>query len=80
MAVLRLFAQAREAAGTSAVELEGSSVGDVVQAATTRFGADFEQVVAGSKLWLNGEPTEHDVAVGTHDEVAVLPPISGGCG
>lgn len=80
MAVLRLFAQAREAAGTSSIELDGSSVGDVVQAASAMFGANFDQVVATSKLWLNGEPTESGAPVVATDEVAVLPPISGGCG
>lgn len=80
MAVLRLFAQAREAAGTSSVELDGASVGDVLAAASALFGSDFDQVVENSKVWLNGEPTDVAVGVGADDEVAVLPPISGGCG
>ena len=80
MAVLRLFAQAREAAGTSSVELDGASVGDVLAAASALFGSNFDQVVENSKVWLNGEPPDVAVGVGADDEVAVLPPISGGCG
>ena len=80
MAVLRLFAQAREAAGTSSVELDGASVGDVLAAASALFGSNFDQVVEISKVWVNGEPTDVAVGVGADDEVAVLPPISGGCG
>jgi molybdopterin converting factor small subunit len=31
-----------------------------------------------SKVWVNGEPCDDDHPVGRQDEVAVLPPISGG--
>lgn len=78
MAVLRLFAQAREAAGTPSLELAGASVGEVLDLASLQLGPAFDEVLASSKLWLNGEPTDRDVAVNDADEVAVLPPISGG--
>ena len=78
MAVLRLFAQAREAAGTSSMELTGASVGDVLDAASRQLGPAFDEVLASSKLWLNGEPTDRNATVSDADEVAVLPPISGG--
>jgi molybdopterin converting factor small subunit len=29
-------------------------------------------------VWLNGEPAEMATCVGAHDEVTVLPPVSGG--
>ncbi|HMS46527.1 MAG: MoaD/ThiS family protein [Candidatus Microthrix subdominans] len=78
MAVLRLFAQAREAAGTPSMELTGASVGDVLDAASRQLGPAFDEVLASSKLWLNGEPTDRNATVSDADEVAVLPPISGG--
>lgn len=78
MPVLRLFAAAREAAGTGSVPLAGSTVGEVLATARARFGERFEAVLAGSRVWLNGEPATEADAVGDADEVAVLPPVSGG--
>ncbi len=75
---LRLFAQAREAAGEKVAQFEGATVGEILDAAVARFGDDFSQVLAGSKVWLNGAPAERSDAVGPGDEVAVLPPVSGG--
>ena len=78
LARLRLFAAAREAAGVARVDVEGATVGDVLRSATARFGNAFADVVATSRVWVNGEPAQADTAVGADDEVAVLPPVSGG--
>lgn len=78
MALLRLFAAAREAAGTDRVVLEGATVGDILKEATTRFGEPFSLVLERSRVWVNGQPTGADAPVSDHDEVAVLPPVSGG--
>ncbi|MBO0715204.1 MAG: MoaD/ThiS family protein [Acidimicrobiales bacterium] len=78
MAQLRLFAAAREAAGTDRVVLEGATVGDVLRAATARFGEPFAAVLGRSRVWVNGQPTGDDAPVSEQDEVAVLPPVSGG--
>ncbi|MCP3937986.1 MAG: MoaD/ThiS family protein [Actinomycetia bacterium] len=78
MAKLRLFAQAREAAGTSSAEFGGSTVGQVIEAAVSEYGGEFERVVQHSRVWCNGDPAENDTAVTDTDEVAVLPPVSGG--
>jgi molybdopterin converting factor small subunit len=78
VATLRLFAQAREAAGTGSVEVAGATVGAVLDEAVGRFGPSFEAVLGTSRVWLNGEAAESGTAVGPGDEVAVLPPVSGG--
>jgi len=78
LARLRLFAQARECAGAGETEIEGRSVGEVLDAAGERYGARFAAVVAISAIWLNGDPANRESPVGDHDEVAVLPPVSGG--
>lgn len=79
MPVLRLFAAAREAAGTGRDEILGATVAEVLAAARERYGPPFETVLAASKVWVNGEPASDATAVGEADEVAVLPPVSGGC-
>jgi molybdopterin converting factor small subunit len=78
LAVLRLFAGAREAAGTGRDELPGATVGAVLEAARARYGAAFTELLDHCAVWCNGEPCELDVAVSDADEVAVLPPVSGG--
>jgi molybdopterin converting factor small subunit len=76
--VLRLFAAAREAAGTGRDDLPGTTVGEVLDAARARFGPPFEAVLETAQVWRNGDPTELTDPVADGDEVAVLPPVSGG--
>jgi molybdopterin converting factor small subunit len=78
MPVLRLFAQAREAAGASRDVIDGATVDQVLAAATARYGEEFGRLLPTCKVWVNGEPAFGDAAVGEGDEVAVLPPVSGG--
>jgi sulfur-carrier protein len=79
MATLRMFASAREAAGTGRAEFAGSTVADVLAAAITSFGDGFARVLPSCKVWVNGEAADPSDPVGVGDEVAVLPPVSGGC-
>ncbi len=78
VARLRLFAQAREAAGTGRVEVDDGTVDSILRAAEQIYGEQFTAVVAASQVWVNGDPADGSTAVGSNDEVAVLPPVSGG--
>jgi molybdopterin synthase sulfur carrier subunit len=78
VAVLRLFAAAREAAGTGRALVPGRTVGEVLDDARTRYGPQFGLVLDTSRVWRNGEPAGLDEPVSDTDEVAVLPPVSGG--
>ena len=78
MAILRLFASAREAAGTSRDEIDAVDVSDVLTQAGVRYGARFEELLPSCRVWVNGEPADPDTPVTATDEVAVLPPVSGG--
>jgi molybdopterin synthase sulfur carrier subunit len=78
MAVVRLFAAARVAAGTGRDAVPGGTVGDVLAEAVSRYGQGFADVLAGCRVWVNGEPAEPDDPIGANDELAVLPPVSGG--
>ena len=79
MAVLRLFASVRVAAGTGEAEVPGSTVGQVAGAACDRCGAEVAGLVQICRIWLNGDPAGDDDPVAAADEVAILPPVSGGC-
>jgi molybdopterin converting factor small subunit len=78
MATLRLFASAREAAGTNRDDVAGADVGEVLAAATERYGPVFAALLPTCKVWVNGDPADLATPVGPGDEVAVLPPVSGG--
>ena len=78
MPTLRLFAAAREAAGTGRATVEGDTVGAVLDRAVADFGERFADVLATCRIWVNGEPATREDAVASADEVAVLPPVSGG--
>jgi molybdopterin converting factor small subunit len=78
VAIVRLFASAREAAGTGRDDLPGTTVGEVLGVARQRYGATFAEVLPTCRIWVNGDPAGDGTAVGPGDEVAVLPPVSGG--
>jgi molybdopterin converting factor small subunit len=73
-----LFASVRVAAGTSRAEIDGTTVGEVVGAACARYGPEFAALVQTCRIWLNGAPAGESEPVTATDEVAILPPVSGG--
>jgi sulfur-carrier protein len=77
---LRLFARAREAAGRGSDDLEADTLGDLLDRACASYGDEFVAVLERSKVWVNGAepPAGRDTRLGPGDEVAVLPPVSGG--
>jgi molybdopterin converting factor small subunit len=78
MAKLRLFGAARDVAGASAARFAGPDVGAVLDRARSAYGPEFAAVVDTAAIWLNGVPAGPDDPVNDDDEVAVLPPVSGG--
>ena len=80
VARLRLFASAREAAGTGRDTVPGATVREVLEEACGRYGHDFAGLLETCQVWCNGEPAAPNAPVGDDDEIAVLPPVSGGQG
>ncbi|MFN8050169.1 MAG: MoaD/ThiS family protein [Acidimicrobiales bacterium] len=78
MPTLRLFAQARQSAGTGQDTVPGTTVGEVLDGAVARYGDGFAAVLATCKVWVNGDEADRSTTVADADEVAVLPPVSGG--
>jgi len=78
MATVRLFANLREAAGAGRIDLPGDTVGDVLDAAIARFGGDFAAGLTVANVWVNGDAADRETSVGPGDEIALIPPVSGG--
>lgn len=76
--LVKLFAQAAEVASCSELRIDGSTVGDISNKLVEAYGEEFETVLSNSQIWVNGTsaPIERSLVEG--DEVAVLPPVSGG--
>lgn len=77
---VRLFAAAREAAGTAVLSVEPQTLGAVLAALRRDLGTEFSSVLDTARVWVNGDdPSAGDAtALAPGDEVAVLPPVSGG--
>jgi MoaD family protein len=78
MVKVRLFAALREMAGASEVEAEGRTAGEVADALSARFGERFGKIAAVGTLVVNGERATRTTVLAAGDEVALLPPVSGG--
>ena len=78
MAKLRLFANLREIAGTSRLDVPARTVGEALDFVNDKFGTGFEQGVSVSRIWVNGEEADLGQAIGDADEMVILPPVSGG--
>jgi molybdopterin synthase sulfur carrier subunit len=80
---LRLFAAAREAAGRGHDEFDTSgapTVDALLEAATAAYGSTFADVLARSRVWVNGDDPSDGRAPrrADGDAGAVRPPVSGG--
>jgi MoaD family protein len=75
---VRLFASLRELADASRVEASGTSVGEIVDALSERYGERFASIAAVGTFVVNGERATRATPVAEGDEVALLPPVSGG--
>lgn len=76
-----LFAQARDAAGGSSPDFfEASTLGELKHQASIRYGPEFAAVLERARTWVNGDEPAHgdDTLLEPDDEVAILPPVSGG--
>jgi sulfur-carrier protein len=75
---VRLFAALREAADANEVDGNGRTVGEIVDDLSGRFGERFAKIAAVGSFVVNGERAARSTPVAEGDEVALLPPVSGG--
>ncbi len=77
---VRLFARARDLAGTDAVTIdvpEGACVADLRRALATRC-SQLTSLLQRSAIAVNGELVDDGDTLPTDAEIALLPPVSGG--
>jgi molybdopterin converting factor subunit 1 len=77
---IHMFARARELAASDVVTVElpsGSTVADVKRALAARFPA-LASLLAVSAVAVNHDFAEEARAIVASDELAVIPPVSGG--
>ena len=75
---IRLFAVLRELAGTAEVQATGRTAGELGADLAARYGERFAAIVDVSSFVVNGERASSATPVAEGDEVAILPPVSGG--
>jgi molybdopterin synthase sulfur carrier subunit len=78
MVKVRLFAALRDLAGSTEVQAEGATVEDVVDALAARFGDRFGAIARAGSAVVDGERAHPRTALAGVQEVALLPPVSGG--
>jgi molybdopterin synthase sulfur carrier subunit len=75
---LRLFGPVAEAARTKVDEFDGSTIEEVLDAARDRYGTSFAEQIRVCRIWVNGDVPGAGTTLNETDEVALLPPVSGG--
>jgi sulfur-carrier protein len=75
---VRLFAALRELAGTSRLDVEAPDVGSLLDQLSERLGPEFGRIMKAGSVVVDGETSGRDRLLHSDDEVALLPPVSGG--
>jgi molybdopterin converting factor small subunit len=75
---VRVFASLRDLAGDRVVDVPGACVEELLRAAGERYGSEFESIARAGSVVVNGERADLRNAVSDEDDVAFLPPFSGG--
>lgn len=75
--VVRLFAGARELAGCDSVTVHAGSVGELRRRLAEQF-SNLAPLLARSAIAVNHDFADDARALAPGDEVAVIPPVSGG--
>lgn len=75
---VRLFAALRELAGAGEVEARGRTPGELLADLAARYGERFEAIARAGSVVVDGERASLDAPLTGEEEVALLPPVSGG--
>ena len=75
------FAAAREASGTARTVLPaaGATVAQLLAGLTSTHGDQLKKVLPSCSIWVNRSPAPPGYVLRGGDELALMPPVSGGC-
>ena len=86
---VRMFATVREAAGTPAIEVEASNLGELLDVLAGQFGPQMARLISRARkdseqlvILVNGRNTQlggkGSATLQEGDEISIFPPVSGG--
>jgi MoaD family protein len=75
---IKLFAALRDIAGTSLLDVDAPDVATLREDLSAKFGEEFERILAAGAVIVDGEKADPGRSLKPGDEVALLPPVSGG--
>jgi sulfur-carrier protein len=78
VARVRLFAVLREMAGEARLDVDGDTVEAVVATLADKYGERFGEIARAGSAVVDGERAGFDRELAGDEEVALLPPVSGG--
>lgn len=75
-----LFASLRELAGAARLEVELAppTVGSLLEHLENAYGPEFARIASTGSVVVDGRTVGREHGLRPHDEVAILPPVSGG--
>ena len=75
------FAAAREASGTARTVLPaaGATVAQLLAGLTSTHGDQLKKVLPSCSIWVNRSPAPPGYVLRGGDELALMPPVAGGC-
>jgi molybdopterin adenylyltransferase len=80
MPTIRFFAAARDAAGTTLWQCDGTTVQQALDCAAQTFGQPLAQLLPYCTVMVNEEQADRTTTIDAGSEIALLPPVSGGAG
>jgi molybdopterin converting factor small subunit len=75
---IRLFAALRDIAGASELEFDAPDVATLREELSAKFGEEFRRILAAGAVIVGEEKAADDRRLQPDDDVALLPPVSGG--
>jgi molybdopterin converting factor small subunit len=75
---VRLFAILRDIAGASELEVDAPDVATLREDLSAKFGEEFGRILAAGAVIVDGENASPGRSLCPDDEVALLPPVTGG--
>lgn len=78
MPAVLFFAQMRDLTGCRRAVMDSRTIDALIDEGGASFGPEFIALAATCAVWVNGETVPTNWVFSDDDEVAFLPPISGG--